>query len=152
MANPIPFKPALVDPRTELTRRLEAAPTEHAEALLVAWNILQTAHDEGVLDTVHGLIGAKDTIFAKLAEYAKLPEGVASIRNLLSIAKILGTLDPETLDQISKAMLTATSEHQQETKSPSLFQLARRANTEDSRRGLSFLTLILSSLGRALKD
>jgi hypothetical protein len=113
MANPIPFKPALVDPRTELTRRLEAAPTEHAEALLVAWNILQTAHDEGVLDTVHGLIGAKDTIFAKLAEY---------------------------------------SEHQQETKSPSLFQLARRANTEDSRRGLSFLTLILSSLGRALKD
>jgi uncharacterized protein YjgD (DUF1641 family) len=151
MANPLQFKPAPVDPRTELTRRLDAAPTEHAEALLVAWDILQTAHDQGVLDTVHGLIGAKDTIFAKLAEYAKLPEGVAGIRNLISIAKILSTLDPETLDQISKAMVTATEEHHRETKPPSLFELARRTTTEDSRRGLSFLTHILSSLGRALK-
>ncbi len=60
MANPLIFKPAAVDPKTELNRRLAAAPTEHAEALLVAWDILQTAHDEGVLDTLHGLIGAKD--------------------------------------------------------------------------------------------
>jgi uncharacterized protein YjgD (DUF1641 family) len=151
MANPIPFKPAPADPHTELTRRLAAAPAEHAEALLVAWDILQTAHDEGVLDTVHGLIGAKDTICAKLSEYAKLPEGIASIRNLISIAKILGTLDPETLDQLSKAMATATQQYRHETKPPSLFQLARRATSEDSRRGLSFLTHILTSLGHALK-
>ncbi len=151
MANPLQFKPPAVDPRTELTRRLNAAPVEHAEALLVAWDILQTAHDEGVLDTVHGLIGAKDTIFAKLATYAKLPEGVATIRNLLAAAKIVGTLDPELLDRLSRVLVDATHEHQQEQKPPSLWQLFRRSTSADSRRGLSFLTLLLNGLGRSLK-
>ena len=151
MANPIAFKPAPVDPRTELSRRLAAAPTEHAEAILVAWDILQAAHDQGVLDTLHGLLGAKDTIFATLASYAKTPEGIATIRNAIALAKILGTVDPETLDQLSRAMASAAAEHQRETTPPSLFQLARRATSEDSRRGLSFLTLILSTLGRTLK-
>jgi hypothetical protein len=48
-------------------------------------------------------------------------------------------------------MARATEEHKLEQKPPSLFQLAKRANTEDSRRGLSFMTLILSSLGKSLK-
>ena len=52
---------------------------------------------------------------------------------------------------ISKAMAQAAVEYKREQKPPSLFQLARRANSEDSRRGLSFMTLILSSLGKSLK-
>jgi uncharacterized protein YjgD (DUF1641 family) len=151
MANPIAFKPAPIDPKQELSRRLAAAPTEHAEALLVAWDILQAAHDEGILDTVHGLVGAKDTIFAKLAFYAKQPEGVATIRNLLAAAKIVGTLDPELLDRLSRVLVDATHEHQQEQKPPSLWQLFRRSTSADSRRGLSFLTLLLNGLGRSLK-
>jgi uncharacterized protein YjgD (DUF1641 family) len=49
-------------------------------------------------------------------------------------------------------MTSAAEEHKREQKPPSLFQLARRASSEDSRRGLSFMTLILSSLGRSLKS
>ena len=151
MANPLPFKPLPVDPRKEAQRQLAAAPTEHAEALLVAWDLLQTAHDQGVLDLLNGLIGAKDTIAGKLAEYAMLPEGVAGIRNLISFMKILAAFDPETLDCIAEAVRTAAVEHQQEIKPPSLFGIARRVTSEDSRRGLSFLTLMLSGLGQALK-
>ena len=151
MANPLVFKPNPVDPKTELQRRLDAAPREHAEALLVAWDVLQAAHDKGLLDTLHGLIEAKDTIAGKVAEYAKLPEGVAGIRNLLTAAKILTELDPELLDLIAKAMSSATKEHQEEQRPPSLWRLFRRSTNEDSRRGLSFLTMILSGLGRSLK-
>jgi uncharacterized protein YjgD (DUF1641 family) len=151
MANPIAFKPPVVDPRTELNRRLDAAPTEHAEAMLVAWDILQSAHDQGVLDAFHGLITAKDTIFATLAEYAKMPEGAAAIRNFIALTKMFATIDPETLDHIAKSMTAATEEHQREEKPPSLWQLAQRANSEDSRRGLSFVTLLLSRFGHALK-
>ena len=151
MANPLPFKPASADPRTELKRRLESAPTEHAEALLVAWDVLQSAHDQGVLDAFHGLIAAKDTIFGKLAEYAKLPEGVASLRNVISLAKILGTLDPETLDCLSQSLRRAALTHAREEKPPSLWQIGRRVASEDGRRGLSFVTLMLSSVGAALK-
>lgn len=151
MANPLPFKPVPVDPRTEHTRQLQAAPTEHAEALLVAWDLLQTAHDQGILDLLNGLIGAKDVVAGKLSDYAILPESIAAMRNLISLLKILSAFDPDMLDCIAEAMRTATAEYNQETTPPSIFRIARRVMSEDSRRGLSFLTLMLGGLGRALK-
>jgi uncharacterized protein YjgD (DUF1641 family) len=150
MANPLHFKPPLVDPRTELNRRLDAAPTEHAEALLVVWDILESAHDQGVLDAVHGLITAKDTIFATIAQYAKTPEGVNGIRNLIAAIKLIGSLDPDTLDQLTRVLASACEERKQ-AKPPSLWQLFRRSTNEDSRRGLAFLTCLLSGLGQTLK-
>ena len=152
MAKPIAFIPITVDFKADLRRRLEEAPAEHAAALLAALDVIEVAHREGILDLLHGMIGAKDTIAAQLARYAALPEGVAGIRNLLTAAKILTELNPEVLDSLSKAMSTATEEHKREQKPPSLWQLARRANSEDGRRGLSFLTLLLSGLGRSLRD
>ncbi|HEV2710767.1 MAG TPA: DUF1641 domain-containing protein [Edaphobacter sp.] len=152
MANPLTFKPLPVDPHLELERRLNAAPREHAEALLVVYDIIQAAHDNGLLDTAHGFISARDTIIGKLAEYAKTPEGETGIRNLLAAAKILAALDPEILDQLSRSVVTASQQHQQEQKPPSLWQLFKRTNSEDSRRGLSFLTLLLSGFGRSLKN
>ncbi|HWW97617.1 MAG TPA: DUF1641 domain-containing protein [Edaphobacter sp.] len=151
MAKPIAFKPTTVDFKADLQRRLEKAPDEHAAALLAAYDVLEAAYDEGLLDMLHGMIASKDTIISTLARFASQPEGVTGIRNLLTAAKILTELDPEVLDHVSKAMASATEEHKREQKPPSLFQLAKRATSEDSRRGLSFMTLILSSLGRSLK-
>jgi uncharacterized protein YjgD (DUF1641 family) len=151
MAKPIAFKPITVDFKADLQRRLEKAPAEHAAALLAAYDVLEAAYDEGLLDILHGMIASKDTIISTLSRYAREPEGVAGIRNLLTAAKILTELDPEVLEHVSKAMTRATEEYKREQKPPSLFQLAKRANSEDSRRGLSFMTLILSSLGRSLK-
>ena len=152
MAKPIAFKPITVDFKADLVRKLEKAPHEHAEALLLAYDVLEAAHKEGLLDLLHGAIGARDTIFTTLSRYAAQPEGIAAIRNLLTAAKILTELDPEVLDQVSKVMGHATKEHQQEKKAPSLWQLAKRATSEDSRRGLSFMTLVLSGLGKSLKS
>lgn len=151
MANPIQFKPK-VDPKLELQRQLEAAPLENAEALLVGYDILKTAHANGTLDLVNGLIGGRDIIAGKVAEYAKLPGGIAAIRNLLAASKILTMLDPETLDNVTRALVTATAQHNAETKAPSLWTLARRATSEDSRRGLSLMTLILGALGKSLRE
>ncbi len=150
MANPIQFK-VRVDPKQELQRQLDAAPIEHAESLLVCYDILKTAHANGTLDLINGLIGGRDIVAGKLAEYAKLPGGVAAIRNLLASAKILMALDPDTLDQVTKSLVTATGEHRAEQKVPSLWQLAKRATSEDSRRGLSFMTLMLGAIGNSLK-
>ncbi|WP_158791019.1 DUF1641 domain-containing protein [Granulicella sp. L60] len=152
MAKPIAFKPVTVDFKADFQRKLERAPEEHAEALLLLYDVLEAAHEKGLLDILHGAIGAKDTIFNTLSKYAATPEGIAGIRNLLTAAKILTELDPEVLDQLSKVMSGATKEHQQEKKAPSLWQLAKRATSEDSRRGLSFMTLVLSGLGRSLKE
>ena len=152
MANPIPFKPTPVDPKLELQKRLEAAPVEHGEALLVAWDVLDTAHRQGLLDTLHGLLGAKDTIAGKLAEYAKLPEGVNGIRNLLAVAKIAATLDPETFNCLANALDLAMLQHAREENPPSLWQIAKRATSADGRRGLSFATLLLTNMGKRLSE
>jgi uncharacterized protein YjgD (DUF1641 family) len=151
MAKPLTFTPPVVDFKADLMKKLEHAPYEHAEALLLAYDVLEEARKQGLLDLLHGAIGAKDTILHTVSKYAAEPEGVAAIRNLLTAAKILSELDPEVLDQVSKAMQHATKEHQQEQKVPGLWQLARRATSEDSRRGLSFMTLVLLGLGRSLK-
>jgi uncharacterized protein YjgD (DUF1641 family) len=151
MANPIRFTPALIDPKLELQKRVDAAPVEHAEALLVAWDVLQSAHDKGLLDALQGMIDAKDTIAGKVAEYAKLPEGIAGIRNLLTAAKILTELDPEVLEKLSRAIRAASGEHGKETTPPSLWQITKRAMSEDGRRGLSFATLLLTGFGRGMK-
>ena len=151
MAKPIAFKPITVDFKADLQRRLEKAPEDHAAALLAAYDVLEAAHDEGLLDILHGMIASKDTIITTLAHYSSQPEGVTGIRNLLTAAKILTEIDPEVLEHISKAMARGTEEYKREQKPPTLFQLAKRANSEDSRRGLSFMTMILSSLGRSLK-
>ena len=151
MAKPIAFKPITVDFKADLQRRLEKAPEEHAAALLAAYNVLEAAYDEGLLDILHGMIASRDTIISTLARFASQPEGITGIRNLLTAAKILAELDPEVLEHVSKAMAHATVEYKLEQKPPSLFQLAKRANSEDSRRGLSFLTTLLSNFGRSLK-
>ena len=151
MAVPLNFKPPPVDPHLELQRRLAAARQEHAEALLVAYDILQTAHDKGILDTVHGLVSARDKIAGKLAELAHTPEGETGARNLLESAKLFASIDPSFLEHLNHAVANASLQHQQEQTSPSLWQIFKRVTSEDGRRGLSFMTLLLTSLGRARK-
>jgi uncharacterized protein YjgD (DUF1641 family) len=149
MANPIQFMPKAVDPKLELQRRLAAAPNEHAEALLVAFDLLEEAHRQGVLDALHGAIGAKDTIMATLAAYLAEPMSIHAIRNMLALSKILGTLEPEPLSRVSKAMFEAAEAHKEEKEPPSLWQLFKRMRTPDARRGFSFMTRMLGAIGAA---
>ena len=65
MANPIQFK-AYVNPKHELHKQLEAAPLEHAEAMLVVYDILKSAHANGTLDLINGLVGGRDIIAGKV--------------------------------------------------------------------------------------
>jgi len=151
MANPISFVPKSVDPKFELQQRLAAAPNEHAEALLVAYDLLEEAHRQGILDALHGAIGAKDTIVGLVAQYSAEPMSVNAIRNLLALGKILGTLEPEPLSQLSKEMAVALESHKREQEPPSLWQIFKRATSADARRGLSFMTLMLTAVGRSTK-
>ena len=170
MAHPITFKPAPVDPHQELMKRVDAAPREHAEALLVAWDLLQTAHDQGILDLAQGLIGGKNVIAGKLAEAANLPESIAGIRNGIALARVLGSLDPDMLQRLARGLEelsretvgrekeaaihgtnAAAESKKQEEKPPSLWQILKMAVSADARRGLGFAMKLLMALGRSTK-
>jgi uncharacterized protein YjgD (DUF1641 family) len=152
MAHPITFKPEPVDFHKELMRRVEEAPREHAEALLVLWDLLQTSHDQGILELAQGLIGGKDIIAGKLAEAANLPESLSAIRNGIALARILGAADPAMLQRLADGFGDAAKWQKQEKEPPSMWTLFRRASSADARRGLSFLTSVLVAMGRAMRD
>ena len=64
MAKPIALELPARDPRKELIARLEAAPAEHAEALLASYEFLQDLHDHRVFDVLHGALSASDKLVA----------------------------------------------------------------------------------------
>ena len=145
MANPIAFKPAEYDPKQGLMRKLDAAPAAHAEALLVAYDLLQAAHDQGILDTLHGMVHAKDEIFGHIAEGARVQESVDALRNLVSVGKILGAIEPETMSCIAAAMSTASKKTPDEPLS--MWGLFKKVSSREGRRGITVVVELLVALG-----
>lgn len=148
MAHPITFTPQPVDPHVELMRKVEAAPRDHAEALLVAWDTLQTAHDQGLLDLLQGLLGGRDVIAGKLAEAVVLPESINAIRNLIALGRIVAALDPDMLHRVAKAMDQGMQGHT-DGSAPSMFRILRQATSPAGKRGLFFAVQMLVAIGSA---
>ncbi len=151
MANPLPYIPRKADPKTELQRRLAEAPAEHAEALLVAYDLLGEAHRQGILDALHGAISARDTIVSEVARYGADPVAVNALRHLIAVGKMVGSLDPEPISGLAREAYTAMETHKREKEAPSMWQLFRRMFQKDTRRGLAFVTGMLAALGRATR-
>jgi len=149
MAKPVSFKPQLIDPHEELMRRVEAAPRDHAEALLVAWDTLQSAHDKGILELVQGMIEGRDIIAGRLAAGMKNDETVQALRNTISAARLLASIDPSMLQRMAKAF--EADPPREEKKAPGIFALIRRAFSADTRRGLGFMLSLIGKVGSATK-
>ena len=143
MANPINFTPKRVDPRKELEHRLEAAPMEHAEALLVLFDVIEEAHDQGLLDLLHGAVGSKNAIAAKLAYYAKQPTSTQALRNLLILGELLGSFDPTVLAATKNEVLDRRKDP------PSLWSLFRQAASADGRRGMGMFLAFVCGAGKS---
>lgn len=150
MAQQITFKPQPVDPHIELMQRVEHAPREHAEALLAAWDLLETSHQKGILDLAQGVIGGRDIIAGKLAEAANSPDGVNVARNLLALGRIVASLDPDMLYNLSRAL--DRNPPRAPAKPPSLLSLFRQFRAEDTRRGLAYGLELLSVVGAATRE
>jgi len=143
MANPIHFTPKRVDPHKELQRRLQAAPEQHAEALLVLFDVIEEAHDQGLLDLLHGAVGSKNAIAAKLAYYAKQPMTTQALRNLLILGELLGSFDPTVLAETKNKVLDRREDP------PSLWRLFRQAASADGRRGMGMFLGFVCGAGKS---
>jgi uncharacterized protein YjgD (DUF1641 family) len=133
MAKPIPLTIAPRDPKAELREKLDQAPVEHADAILKAYDVLQALHDEGVLDLLHGAVGARDDILNMLVKDTNTPTAIRVIRNLLFGTRVLNLSTDAA-------------------KPPGLFTLFRRLQSEDSRRGLTAALGFLEAFGRHLQS
>lgn len=144
MAPPLQFTPKPLELRSAL--EVELAPAEHAEALINLYHLLREAQDHGWLDAARGAIAGADTAVTQVAKYANTPEGITMMRNLVSMAKILGAIDPEVLQGLSAAIADSRAARQR----PSIWKVFRLALTPEVITGAAFALGIVAALGKAL--
>ena len=142
MAKPIEFRTS-TDPRKELQCKLASAPREHAEALLATLELLETAHQKGVLDLLRGAIGSKNAIAAKISEYAAEQQSTQVMRNLLVLSQALSKVD------LGSAL--SPPAESQDRNSPSLWESLKILRSDDGRRGLYSIASLMRSFGASLK-
>jgi uncharacterized protein YjgD (DUF1641 family) len=151
MAQPIPLELPARDPRAELQIRLQNAPVEHAQALLAGYAVLQGLHDRGILEVIRGTLGAGDKMIELVGDAAKRPETVRGIRNLLILAKILGTIEPELVEGFARSLpeaIALTKAH--ESKAPGFWGIFKKFRNRNFRRGLVLVNAMLEAFGRNL--
>jgi len=151
MAQPITLEIPPRDPRKELIARLERAPVEHAEAILSAYEVLQGLHDRQLLEMIRGVLGSEGKVLEVAIEAMNSPEAVRGIRNLIILAKTIGSIDPALLSALAGAFSPALAQAKFEAKNPpGLWALFQRFRRKDSRRGLSVVNSLLETWGRNL--
>jgi uncharacterized protein YjgD (DUF1641 family) len=133
------FEP--VDSRDDLLRKVKAAPAEHAEAILAAYEVLEKLHEKDVLSTLNGLLGAKDIVVDRLADVLSSAEIVNLLRLALIAGNMVKQLNPDDLHGIL---------HEAAGKPPGFFQIVRRMTSKDARRALGAFGALLNVFGAAL--
>lgn len=149
MAVPILIKPATPESRSEIQERLDEAAIQHAAAILSAYKVLGTLHETGAFDILRASLGAGDTIVTKLATAANSQECINAVRNLVSLSKILGSIDPDILHSLADE-LSAQKPKESVAPPPSLWKAMRVFASRDSRRALVGSAAFLQAFGRAL--
>jgi uncharacterized protein YjgD (DUF1641 family) len=148
MAKPVAYRVFTPgDAREELKRKIDAAPTEHAEAILSGFRLLEEAHQSGTLELLRGALAAQDSIINHVVGIASQPEMVNALRNLLVLGKVLGSIHPEMLE----AAIGGDDKTKKKHAPPSILTLLSRMNTPDARRGMDVAAGLLAALGAAAR-
>jgi uncharacterized protein YjgD (DUF1641 family) len=150
MAHPIRMTAPPRDPRAELLLRLEAAPAEHAEALLSALEVLQGLHDRGVLEFLRGGLGSSEKVLEIAVHAANWPESIRGMRNLILLVKLLGEIDPRQLEGMTRAVPEALTAIGQDPQPPGFWRLFCALWSSHTRRGLQMALVMFENIGRNL--
>ena len=149
MAQPILLELPRRDPREALYEQLKIAPHEHAEALLSVYGILQELQDRGALELVKGALGSSEKVLQILVNVANQPEMIRGIRNMMILAKIADSFEPELLEQLERAVQEGLIEARK-PKPPGFLHLVKKLLSQEVRRVLVATATILQSVGKGL--
>jgi len=152
MAQPLAFEVPPYDPRETLRKRLEAAPVEHAEALLESYELLQQLHETGTLRALSGALGAGNQILEAAVDAARSAEAVRATRNAILLGKMLASINPEILEGIAAAVSeTLGSYNKPIIEPPGLLALLSHFRRKELRRSVALINRFLESLGNQIK-
>jgi len=152
MAQPIAFEVPPYDPRETLRKRLEAAPAEHAEALLESYELLQQLHETGTLRVLTGALAAGNQILETAVDAARSAEAVRATRNAILLGKMLASINPEILEDIVAAVSETLGSYKKPViEPPGMFALLRDFRRKELRRSVALINRFLENLGNQIK-
>jgi uncharacterized protein YjgD (DUF1641 family) len=149
MAQPILLELPRHNPREALFERLKSAPHEHAEALLNVYQILQELQDRGVLDLAKGMLGSSEQVLQILVNVANTPEMIRGVRNMMIVAKVANSFEPESLEALEQGVQEGLAEARKPNPT-GFWQLAKKILSQESRRVLIATASILQAVGKTL--
>jgi uncharacterized protein YjgD (DUF1641 family) len=152
MAQPIALQLPPRDPREELRKRLEEAPTVHAEALLDSYELLQQLHDHGVFELLRGAFSASDKLIETAVDASKSEESIRAIRNVMILGKVLGAINPDVLQCVATAASETLGCYERPViEPPGLFSLLNQFRHKELRRSVALINRFLEKLGNQIK-
>ncbi len=137
MAQPIPFA---------APPRKSDGPVDAVDA---AVELLQLLNDRGVLSLLRGLIDAGDEVIEILVRAVNTPEAIGGIRNFLLLTKFFASIPPDVLHSLVQTAVTG-AEREKGQHAPSLLQLLRRLNSDNTRHALAVTLDLVESVGKGL--
>ena len=153
MAQPIPLTLPPRNPQREFEVRLEAAPAQHAEAILAAYEVLQLMHDKGILELMRGTLGGGEVVVQQAVAVVNDAAAIRAARNVLLMIRAIGEVEPALLSDYTNALPKALVQaNREEAKPPGLFKLLRTFLNADFRRGLAAFNDLLEMFGRNLTN
>ncbi len=153
MAHPIPLELPKPDPRIALQARLQAAPAQHAEALLAAYEVLQGLHDSGALDLARAALASRDQLLDIAVSAANSPGALRAIRNLLLLTNMLGSIDPEVLKILTTAAPKILQQMIRQPERPGVWALIKDFLwNQDFRHGMAAVNTVIEVFGKSLAD
>jgi uncharacterized protein YjgD (DUF1641 family) len=151
MAQPIPLEAPPRDLRKERAERLEAARLDHAEALLEFYELIGQLHTSRTLELLRGALGARGDLAETLAGAADSPQGVNGMRNLLLLAKMLGSIDPQVMESYVAAVIgTVGPPPNIAADPPGILTVLNQLRRREVRRALALVNRFLEILGTRL--
>jgi uncharacterized protein YjgD (DUF1641 family) len=118
-----------------------------AEAIDSALALLTDLHRRGVIDLLRGMTGAGDDIVTRLAETANTPEAIRAMRNLISLTRILASINPEILHELAHEINRAPW---RKAARSSVWTILKRIGSRDTRRAIGATAYGLQVFGRVL--
>lgn len=150
MAEEIVFDHHQRNAKQELYHQLHSAPEEHVEALLDVYALVQLLHDKGIFELMKDSLGAGEQVLGVLTETLEREEVVRTIRNLTIFIKMIGAMEPDTLEKIMKSLSNQFEGAKAQKKPPGLLRLLGQLADADSRRAMAPVAAALQTAGRSI--
>jgi len=149
MAKAIQLDLPVRDREAELHQRLTDGTVEHAEAILEFLELLEVLRKHKVLSTLRGAAGAGPNLITYVSAAAAQPESIRAMRNLITLSKVLSSIDPDMLDTVVQSVAKSLGDLPK--RPPGLLKIVKTLWSPPARRALFAAGLLLTGIGYALE-